>query len=124
MIDCVWLDNPQYEDYGIPGRAFFTSFEGHYHRLTEHYIYQVQSVRKPIVVVFPARTKKGTDWPGTPFCIDNSSSSKLGAWIVTVNLSSLVDGQKPDISLSPSIKIQGEYHGYLKNGTITDDLQD
>lgn len=34
-----------------------------------------------------------------------------------------VTGQAPNITLSPSINIVGDYHGWLQNGVISDDLE-
>lgn len=77
--------------------------------------------RKPIVVMIQSRRP---EWV-FPFIIDSHPSAEPDAhWDVTVDLVSLVDGQKPNITVQPSIKAEGAYHGYLTAGVLTDDYGD
>lgn len=77
-----------------------------------------RSVRKPIVVMCP--TNFGTKWPmhATPFWIDSLSTEKKEPWAVTVDMDSLVIGQKPIITVSPSIHLIGIWHGWLQDGVL------
>lgn len=73
-----------------------------------------RSLRKPIVVMCP------TNWSseGTPFWIDSLSTEKHEPWGVSVDLNSLVIGQKPIITLTPSIHLIGIWHGWLQQGVL------
>lgn len=60
------------------------------------------------------RLPDGTDW-----CVDHASSGSLRrgqpqGWTVT--------GELPTISVTPSINVEGRFHGFVTNGVITDDL--
>lgn len=53
-----------------------------------------------------------------PFCV-HSPSTREGpdgaGWDVT--------GEAPNITVNPSINIIGSYHGWIRNGVITDDCE-
>ena len=68
--------------------------------------------RPPLMVMLPNNTR---------FLIDRSVSEGGHGWQIVIN-NQLVDGQKLNITLSPSIHCVGKYHGYIKNGVITDDV--
>lgn len=74
--------------------------------LSVHYWEAWAAIRPPIWVVCP----NGRDW-----IVDSVSSNGTG-WVVT---GSPEDGT---LTCSPSIVVPG-YHGYLKNGTFTDDIE-
>lgn len=66
--------------------------------------------RPPLFVVTPAG----------PWCVDAQSTDGHGnytghGWTVT--------GTPPNLTASPSINMVGIYHGWLKNGVLTDDLE-
>lgn len=72
------------------------------------YYYQHNSGRPPILVFLPGRIL---------FCVDSKcwkDRNYYGGWQVS--------GTPPNITVSPSIDIQGTYHGFLQNGVIQDDV--
>jgi hypothetical protein len=72
------------------------------------------------MVCLPIRN--GNPNHGTQFIIDSHPTDQPdGHWDVEIN-GPLVDGQKPDITVTPSIHAVGIYHGFLTNGVLTDDL--
>lgn len=76
--------------------------------LSEHY-WANNSHRRPLFVVLPGQHL---------FCIDGqewNSGRHWGGWTVT--------GEVPDITVSPSINIGGLYHGWLKDGVLSDDVE-
>ena len=118
-IECIWRGTAYEDEWGPwqPGDCFY---HGYY--LSEHYKTNIATVRKPISVFVPARgaTEK---YRGTGFCIDSHpTGNDGGAWQVSVDLASLVIGQKPLITVSPSINCVGIYHGFLQAGVLTDDI--
>lgn len=89
-------------------------------RLSVRYLGHVAPVRRPIIVIIPSRLGPGRV---TSFCIDGHPTSDPGAaWQVTVDVLSLVEGEKPDITVYPSIHCVGDYHGWLTNGVLSDDI--
>lgn len=61
----------------------------------------------------------------TMFVVDSyPTSDREGNWDVSVDLDSLVIGQKPNITVHPSINCVGIYHGWLQHGVLSDDLGD
>lgn len=100
--ECVWC----------PGMAFWSPYE---YQLSDHYEQHVRAVRRPIMIMCP------TSVPGhaASFIIDSHpTSDRAGAWQVTVDLDSLVIGQRPRITVSPSIHLVGLYHGFLTAGVL------
>lgn len=68
--------------------------------------------RSPLVIVIPS---------GVHLCIDQKATNMNGhGWTVT--------GEAPNITVHPSIGIQGpngqgwSYHGWLKDGVLSDDI--
>lgn len=57
--------------------------------------------------------------PGGIWCVDRCSVRK-GVWSGN---GWTVIGVAPNITGSPSINIEGEYHGWLQNGVLSDDLE-
>lgn len=76
-----------------------------------------RSVRRPIWVLCPAWYREG-QLVGTPFCVDRLSSMKGEPWDVTVDMESLVVGQKPKLTVHPSIHLVGIWHGWLQDGVL------
>jgi hypothetical protein len=62
--------------------------------------------RPPLVVRLPGNID---------FCIDQGMLKTRDGWLVT--------GTAPNITLSPSINVSGLYHGWIKDGVITDDCE-
>ena len=65
--------------------------------------------RRPLIIMLPGRAL---------FCIDSKSwrdEVYSGGWTVT--------GEAPNMTLSPSINMHGTYHGYLKDGVLSDDVE-
>lgn len=61
------------------------------------------------MVALPSATNPaGTDW-FNPF-MDYDG----GTWLVT--------GELPDVTVSPSIHMPNSYHGYVRDGQVTDDV--
>lgn len=90
----------------LPGMGWFNDWYldvGGDDFLSVHYRRDWAGKRPPIEVVCP---------DGDVWCIDRKSSNGDG-WTVT--------GEWPNISCAPSI-VTAEYHGYLRNGEFTPDL--
>ncbi len=116
-FECVWFDEmPEREDW-TPGGCFPTP-EGWRVYLSRHYLDHVAQLRPPIEVVLPMRGGGSTH-----FCIDShpSNAEETEHWDVTCPWP-LVVGEKPLITVAPSINALGAYHGFLRAGVLTDDL--
>lgn len=112
---CVWMgthdDLPEGEyQYGW---AFF--WEAVFGELNPAFD---RSVRPPITVMIPSGRIVPDRIAGTIFCIDKLSTVKHEPWDVTVDLDSLVVGQKPSITVRPSIHAVGVWHGWLTDGVL------
>jgi hypothetical protein len=71
-----------------------------------------RSQRPPIVVICPG----GRSW-----CVDQRAyNHSQGGWC---GEGWSVSGEPPLITCSPSINLQGSYHGFLQNGVLTDDCE-
>lgn len=79
-------------------------------RLLSDYYRQHNAHRRPLLVFMPGRVL---------FCVDamitRDGLPAGGGWSVS--------GEAPLITVSPSINMQGIYHGYIQNGIITDDCE-
>lgn len=73
--------------------------------------------RRPIFVMCPA-WRIGGVLHGTAFCVDTPSTTKNEYWDVTVDMESLVLGQKPRVTVHPSIHLVGIWHGWLQDGIL------
>jgi len=62
--------------------------------------------REPIVVCMPGNVY---------FCIDSECGADRSGWEVT--------GEPPNLTVYPSINHYGIYHGWIRNGVITDDCE-
>ncbi len=88
----------------------------HSRLMSDHYRTVVAPTRMPLMLVLPG--KNGMDL----FPIDRIVSGGDGrGWNVTI-VGELVDGQKPDVTITPSINCTDSYHGHVTNGVITDDV--
>lgn len=81
------------------------------------------SVRPPITVCCPHLLhwedgSRPDRLSATIFCIDKLSTVKRLPWKVTVDLDSLIVGQKPMITVDPSIHLLGMWHGWLQEGIL------
>ncbi|MHB1953562.1 MAG: hypothetical protein ACYCOU_07395 [Sulfobacillus sp.] len=78
--------------------------------LLSDYYRQHNAHRKPLMVRLPNR-----DF----FLVDSKCVSQecgwYGGWTVT--------GDAPLITVAPSINLVGRYHGWLKNGVLSDDVE-
>lgn len=75
------------------------------HILSPEYKRDHYGKRPPIFVVLPSG-----DW----FCPDQKTSSGSD-WTVT--------GEPPQITVSPSINAIGSFHGWLRDGVLSDDVE-
>ena len=89
--------------------------------LSTHYLENVAPIRPPIMVAIPFRGGGCVSW-----CIDShpTDSGQGEHWEVTVDLETLVVGQQPNITVSPSIRCAHSYHGFLTAGVFTPDIGD
>jgi hypothetical protein len=62
--------------------------------------------RPPLVVKLPG---------GHEHCVDMGGSGNREGWTVT--------GSPPKITVVPSINVHGIYHGWIRDGVITDDCE-
>lgn len=107
--DCFYTDIEKYKKIGPPGYIPFPINFGRLDRMSPHY-FNNNSHRLPIVVFMPSQTF---------FCLDALEFSKKAfhgsGWAVTGNIENL--------SVFPSININGCYHGFIQNGIITEDCE-
>jgi hypothetical protein len=108
----IWMG--EYESLPEGGRFGWEvgwAFIGFGYFLSEHYKLNVAPIRKPITIVCPAWYQDG-ELRGTPFCIDSFPTKDPSShWQVDVDLDSLVIGQKPRITVNPSIHLVDIWHG-------------
>lgn len=78
------------------------------HYLSTRYAAEHMARRPPLMVRLPG---------GIDFCIDSRADSPGGesGWTVT--------GEPPAITVSPSINVMHHYHGFIREGVITDDCE-
>lgn len=83
--------------------------------------------RRPIVVTCPLRygmtmvdgsVVEPDVLLGATFCIDKLSTVKREPWKVTVDVDSLIVGERPRITVKPSIHLVGIWHGWLDDGVL------
>ena len=88
--------------------------------LSKHNLQVVAAQRPPICVICPGAVRADGTLRGTTFIIDDHPTDQPdGGWEVHVDLSSLVIGQRPLITVSPSIHLVGIWHGWLAGGVLT-----
>ncbi len=110
---CFMIDKDDDGDYwNVPGAIFSISVprdeQGNAspmsgHMLSEFYL-AIQHERDPLMCVLP---------DGKAWCMDYVAGNGPG-WQVT--------GEAPNLTAQPSID-SGQYHGWLKDGVLTDDLE-
>jgi hypothetical protein len=82
------------------------------HILSAEYKRDWLGKRPPIFVCLPSASYKGGRW----FCVDSrADGAGEGGWTVT--------GEPPCITVTPSINCVGEYHGFIRDGIIGDDVE-
>lgn len=124
---CVWVGDYDSLPEG-PWQIGWTFF-GNGFNLSTKYLTDVASIRQPITVLIPVLWQWDDGRPSklgcTPFCIDSHTTPDVGgpkdpskAWDVTVDMASLVIGQKPLITVHPSIDAEGCWHGFLQEGIL------
>lgn len=84
-----------------------------------------QGQRPPLMVVLPSSSVSSPS--GDYFLVDrkwdsDGDDNAEDGWSITI-VGDLIDGEQPDITLEPSIHVIDSYHGYIRNGVITDDLE-
>lgn len=91
--------------------------------LGQHYHKDWAGKRPPLMIALPAKSGS-PDW-FVDFIVDRTSS-KDGpggpGWKVTI-VGELVDGKPANITLAPSVDCGGEYHGYIREGMVTNDCE-
>ena len=107
--DMFYFDPPPSFENGLgdPHGWGWISWYATHSVLSDHYKLH-NSARKPLLVFMPSRTL---------FCVDAMQLNKgerYGGWQVT--------GVEPNITLASSIHLDRQYHGYIQNGIISDDL--
>lgn len=109
---CPWIFDPARDDAAAKISAHMALISAGTIRersyLSKYYWVQWAHIRPPIIVVCP---------DGTTWCVDARSSSGYG-WEVT--------GLFPNITCTPSIdcRPRGTYHGYLRDGVFTPNLEE
>lgn len=66
------------------------------------------------------------DWEGKrpPICIALPGfKGSTVVWIPDQKPGWTVTGEAPNLTVTPSINVEGVYHGFIQNGMITDDLE-
>lgn len=102
-----------------PGLAAFVpdeSFLRHFH-LSDRYLEHDAHVRPPIMVQIPINPSGSVT-----FVVDEyptATEKRHEHWDVTVDLASLVNGERPHLTVKPSIHIIGLYHGWLTDGILS-----
>lgn len=128
---CVWMgeynDLPERGDWEIGWTYFNDAHKFSGHELSNKYLRNVQAIRRPITVLCPMLAhwedgRRPDELHATPFCIDSHPTMEEHTaddhWDVTVNLSSLIVGQKPLITVHPSIHLVGSWPGWLQDGIL------
>lgn len=67
--------------------------------------------RPPILVMLPSRCP----WPIDRLATDNAGRMLASGWTVT--------GDPPAVTVHPSINLKGRWHGWIRDGVITDDCE-
>lgn len=78
----------------------------------------LKGARPPLMMLLPSKNCK----EGDRFLVDRKAFGTEAGWKVVIN-GQLIPGQKPNITISPSVNCEGSYHGHIKNGVITDDVE-
>ncbi len=88
--------------------------------LSGYYLEHIEKRRPPLMICLPSVH----DPRGDLFLIDRYAVGdvKKKGWRITIK-GKLVSGVQPQITLAPSINCVGSYHGYIRAGHITDDVE-
>lgn len=81
--------------------------------LSDEYRRDWAGKRPPLVVVVPALSKAG--YRLIPIDEHYTRPGETHGWTVT--------GQPPNVTCSPSINAIGDWHGWLQNGVLSDDVE-
>ncbi len=102
-----------------PDPAWLTRTRDGESMLGTNYFRDWADKRPPITVALPGPGGH-PDW----FCIDRKASDGKHdrGWEVRID-GPLAAGQKPNITITPSINCVGSYHGYITAGVISDDCE-
>jgi hypothetical protein len=102
---------PERPQFPQVGDAWFMPGWTEMESLSKYYKSHNKQNRPPLVVCLP-----DSQVQYTPFCVDIASDDDDDkGWTVT--------GTPPLITVTPSINAVGSYHGYIKNGIISDDCE-
>lgn len=83
------------------------------HALSRQYMEQQYGKRPPYIVYLP---------PGLAFCVD--AKYRGGSWGDNHGREGwTVEGELPAITVSPSVNLVGIYHGWLRDGAISADVE-
>lgn len=88
--------------------AWFKILQLYVNNLSDYYK-ENNSKRQPLFVMLPGKNL---------FCVDQkciTAGGWKGGWIV--------NGTAPELTVYPAIHLQGLYHGWIRNGIITPDLE-
>ena len=105
---CFMVDSDDPVAQQKPGAMWFAD-EGYPYfadYVSEKYTDTWRDKRPPICVRIPS---------SEVFCVDARPSDGAPGWDVS--------GDAPNITVAPSINIIGRYHGWIRNGVITDDCE-
>jgi hypothetical protein len=122
VIECVYFDKMPRGQLWQPGWVFPFGYD-----LSKRYVTLIKPHRKPLSVVLPLRNDHRWEAShgmkrGTLFCLDSAPTGDPdGHWLVEI-AGELVVGEKPPVTVHPSINAVGIYHGWLKDGVLSDDL--
>jgi hypothetical protein len=100
-VDLVWMGEEPETKYEA-GWAFFVDTDWRRGSCEM----RADLTRRPIVVCLPSNSG-----PVIAFAIDSYATDSRELWTVTVVEDSLIVGQKPDITVSPSIDVEGSITG-------------
>ena len=136
---CYFLENPPLASYELDGKHYFyvdtrelkvgamwyaRNNEGEVvseawrrkMHLSAHY-WANNAHRPPLLVALPCNYSSG---PGLQvFSIDSQCYERERGYYEGWS----VDGEPPRITVAPSINIVGSYHGYLREGVVSDDVE-
>lgn len=88
--------------------------------ISERYKHETVHDRPPLMCLLPSKY----DPRGDRFLLDRvaGDNGRRKGWDITI-VGDLVPGETPDITLHPSVNCEGSWHGYIRNGEITDDCE-
>lgn len=96
-----------YADYLINDPDYATFWNN---RKSPEYVRDWEGKRPPIYIQLPAPDGGSVHW-----CIDEKASNSDSGWTVI--------GELPNLTITPSILMYGCYHGWVRDGELTDDIE-